>query len=121
MLYAIAPDLIAGLNYAFHPAELDYLIPAMATLPVVGGWFGQGRAPNQETLLEVRPDIMLVWKWKTSAMNEKIEQVADRLKLPLVYICIDRLEDWGRAWHSWAVCSSKKIGPINCRPMPTEP
>ncbi len=97
MLYAIAPDLIAGLNYAFHPAELDYLIPAMATLPVVGGWFGQGRAPNQETLLEVRPDIMLVWKWKTSAMNEKIEQVADRLKLPLVYICIDRLEDWGRA------------------------
>ncbi len=36
MLYAIAPDLIAGLNYAFHPAELDYLIPAMATLPVVG-------------------------------------------------------------------------------------
>ncbi|MGE0082940.1 MAG: ABC transporter substrate-binding protein [Desulfococcaceae bacterium] len=99
MLYAVDPALIAGLNYPFNPKEQPYLNPAMARLPVIGGWFGQGRTPNQETLLQIRPDIMIVWKWKNSAVNEKIEQTAQQLKLPLVYIQIDRLSDYSQAFQ----------------------
>lgn len=98
LLYAVAPTLIAGLNYPFNPVERRYLRPDVSSLPVIGGWFGQGRTPNQETLLKVKPDVMLVWMWKGAAANEKIEQVAGRLGLPLVYVRIDHLSDYPEAF-----------------------
>ncbi len=98
MIYALDPALLAGLNYPFSPVEKPYLNPATLALPVIGGWFGQGRTPNLETLLKVRPDIMVVWMWKAAATNEKIEQVAAQLRVPLVYIMIDRLHDYPRAF-----------------------
>lgn len=98
MIYAIDPALIAGLNYPFNSKEHRYLNPGMETLPVIGGWFGQGRAPNQENLLHVKPDVMIVWMWKESAVNEKIEQTAQQLGLPLVYIRIDHLSDYAKAF-----------------------
>lgn len=99
MLYAVDPMLIAGLNYPFNPKEERYLNPAMASLPVIGGWFGQGRTPSQEALLQIKPDIMIVWKWKNSAVNDKIEKTAQQLKLPLVYIRIDHLSDYAKAFQ----------------------
>jgi len=99
MLYAVDPTLIVGLNYPFTAAEKRFLSPAIQTLPVVGGWFGQGRTPNLETLLDVRPDIMVVWMWKAAATNEKVEEVANRLGLPLIYIRIDSLSDYPEAFR----------------------
>lgn len=99
MLYAIDPSLLAGLNYPFSQLERRYLSASVATLPVIGGWFGQGRTPNLETLLNIRADIMVVWMWKGKAMNEKIEQVADQLRLPLVYIGLDTLSDYPEAFR----------------------
>ncbi|MEN6440108.1 MAG: ABC transporter substrate-binding protein [Syntrophobacter sp.] len=99
MLYAIDPTLIVGLNYPFTPMEKRFLSPAMDTIPVVGGWFGQGRTPNLETLLDVRPDIMVVWMWKAAGTNAKVEEVANRLRLPLIYIRLDRLSDYPEAFR----------------------
>jgi len=98
MVYAIDPTLLAGLNYPFSPREKRFLRPSAENLPVIGGWFGQGRTPNQETLLNVRPDLMVVWMWKGTALNEKIERTAGRLGLPLVYVKLDRLDDYPEAF-----------------------
>ncbi len=99
MLYAIDPSLLAGLNYPFSQLERRYLNASVATLPVIGGWFGQGRTPNLETLLDIRADIMVVWMWKAKATNAKIEQVAEQLRLPLVYIGLDTLGDYPEAFR----------------------
>ena len=66
------PALVAGFNYPLFPEEKKFLHPAAKNLPVIGGWFGQGRTPNQEALLQIMPDVMVVWMWKESAVNEKI-------------------------------------------------
>jgi iron complex transport system substrate-binding protein len=99
MLYALDPALCAGLNYPFSRYEQRWLREDFINLPVIGGWFGQGRTPNQETLLMAKPDIMLVWMWKVSAINEKIEQTARQLGLPMVYLRLDHLEDYVEAFR----------------------
>jgi iron complex transport system substrate-binding protein len=99
MLYALDPALCAGLNYPFNRHEQRWLREDFINLPVIGGWFGQGRTPNQEALLKIKPDVMLVWMWKQSAVNEKIEQTARQLGLPLIYLKLDRLEDYADAFR----------------------
>lgn len=94
LLYAVNPNLLAGLNFPFNPAERQYLNSSVESLPVLGGWFGQGRTPNQEAILKVKPDVMVVWMWQQMATNEKIEQTAIQLMLPMVYVRLDRLGDY---------------------------
>ncbi len=99
MIYAMDPRLIAGLNDPIGTREQKYLNPEVKNLPVIGGWFGQGRIPNQETLLQVKPDVMIASIRSGSATNDKIEQVARQLGLPLVYIRIDQLSDYAEAFR----------------------
>ncbi|MCE5335845.1 MAG: ABC transporter substrate-binding protein [Desulfobacteraceae bacterium] len=100
MIYALDPGLLAGLNYPFAALEKRYLKPSVASLPVIGGWFGQGRTPNLETLLAVRPEVMVGWIWPGQTANEKIEQVAGQLRMPLFYIRLDTLTDYPEAFRS---------------------
>jgi iron complex transport system substrate-binding protein len=98
MIYAMDPGLVAGFNFPFNPSEGRYLDPRMGQLPVVGGWFGQGRVANLETLLKVKPDIIVMWKWRNSASGEKSEQVLKPLNIPVIYIVLDSLDDYPAAF-----------------------
>jgi iron complex transport system substrate-binding protein len=98
MVYAMDPGLVAGLNMPIKPADRPYLDPRMASLPVIGGWFGQGRVSNVETLLALQPDIILVWWWQSSAMDEKMAQALEPLGIPVVYMALDQLADYPRAF-----------------------
>ena len=99
MVYAMDPGRMAGLNFPVHPREARYLDPRLSDLPVIGGWFGQGRVANLETLLAVRPDIILVWMWHTSVINEKMEAALKPLGIPVVYLALDSLGDYPRAFR----------------------
>jgi iron complex transport system substrate-binding protein len=99
MVYAFDPGMVAGLNFPFNQSEKEYLDPRLQSLPVIGGWFGQGRVSNLETLLQVRPDIILVWAWQMSAVNEKIEQALKPLEIPVVYMIMDTLDDYPAAFR----------------------
>lgn len=98
MVYTMAPSLVAGLNMPIKPADIPYLDPRLVAQPVIGGWFGQGRLTNLETLLAIRPDIILVWWWKYSAMDEKMAQALEPLGIPVVYMALDRLSDYPKAF-----------------------
>lgn len=99
MIYAIDPKLIAGVNAPLYPVEKEFLLPSVQKLPVLGGWFGQGRTPDLETILRVKPDVMVVWMWsKNAPLNKKIEQTARELDLPMVYSKLDNLRDYPEAF-----------------------
>lgn len=99
MVYAMDPGLVAGLNMPIKPADKPFLDPRMANLPVIGGWFGQGRVSNVETLLALQPDIILVWWWTHSAMDEKMAQVLAPLGIPVVYMALDQFTDYPKAFE----------------------
>ncbi|QKF82765.1 ABC transporter substrate-binding protein [Halarcobacter ebronensis] len=76
-LYSINPKLIAGTNYAFRDKELLYLKEEMRSLPIIGGWYGQGKTPNFETLIKVNPDLVVTWNYNNGfkQVNEKINSL----------------------------------------------
>lgn len=94
MVYAMDPALVAGLNFPLNATEKQFLDPHMAKRPVIGGWYGQGRTGNLETLLQVRPDIVLIMMWQPSAINKKIERMLDPLGIPVVYLTMAVIEDY---------------------------
>lgn len=99
MVYAMDPGLVVGLNSPLTADEKPLLDPRLVRLPVIGGWFGQGRVANMETLLQVQPDIVLVWMWQETAAKRKIEQSLRPLGIPVVYLALDRLADYPAAFR----------------------
>lgn len=100
MVYAIDPGMIAGLNFPLNSSNKHFIDQRLHQLPVIGGWFGQGHTANLETLLQVKPDISVVWMWENlSALNEKTEQAMKPLGIPIVYIVIDSLADYPAAFR----------------------
>ncbi len=99
MVYAVDQELIAGLNYAVRAEERLYMSERVQKLPVIGGWFGQGKTPNLENLMQVHPDIVLVWQQKISATSQKIEETLKPLGFPVVFIRIDTIEDYPKAFE----------------------
>ncbi|KMY65876.1 ABC transporter substrate-binding protein [Desulfocarbo indianensis] len=94
MVYAVAPEALAGIN-APHPAGVEkYLTPQARILPVLGGWFGQGRSPNLESLLQARPDVVVAFRLSGNAAGWKIEEALRPLGLPLVNLNMDRMGDY---------------------------
>jgi len=99
LLYALDPSLAAGLNFPFTGQETTYLRPEFLNLPVLGGWFGQGQTPNLESVMAAKPDFILAWSWRTSAINDVIEKTARTINLPVVYVRLDTMEDYAQAFE----------------------
>jgi len=92
-LYAIDKEKIAGLNFPFHEGEAKYLDPKVVNLPVLGGWFGQGRTPNGEMILQVQPDLILLSDYTKKMGEKKIKNSLGDTNIPLVYIKSNSLEE----------------------------
>jgi iron complex transport system substrate-binding protein len=99
MVYALDAGLLTGLNSPLNPAAKGYIDPRLHHLPVIGGWFGQGRVSNLETLLQVHPDIIVAWMAGPSPMNEKMEKALKPLQIPVVYVVQDSLTDYPAAFR----------------------
>jgi len=100
LLYAIDVSLLAGLNYPFTEKYTRYLRPEFNALPVLGGWFGQGKTPNMESLMEIGPDLMIDWLWKMhgrSAVKEKVESTAKTMNIPIVCMQSEELSQYSEA------------------------
>lgn len=98
IIYSMNPRLLVGLNHPFRDDVELHLPECVKSLPVVGGWFGQGVTPNLETLLQVKPDIMVVWWWSASAIAQEVDETTSRLHVPAVFIRIDTLDDYVDAY-----------------------
>ncbi|MFA5354274.1 MAG: ABC transporter substrate-binding protein, partial [Thermodesulfovibrionales bacterium] len=94
LLYAIDPSVIAGLNFPLWENEKKYTVKRLQNLPVIGGVVGQGRSINQEVLLSVRPDLIIIWSWKDTALNKQYEDIFTRLRIPWVNISLDSIEQY---------------------------
>ncbi len=96
MVYALDPSLLAGLNSPLKEVEKKYLSAGIHALPVLGGYFGQGQVANIELIMKVKPDVVIVWTGKESAVNRKMEADMSNLGIPLIFMNIGRIEDYGR-------------------------
>jgi len=96
LLYALAPDMLVGVNTPFSNEDKAFLSPRAAALPDLGGVFGMGRQVNPETLLGIKPDVALAWK-SDYIDQATIETPFKNIGVPLLYIKLDTLSDWPQA------------------------
>ncbi|HMH60316.1 MAG TPA: iron ABC transporter substrate-binding protein, partial [Bradyrhizobium sp.] len=59
LLYTLAPDLLIGWPRANRPEECAYMLPEICTRPEVGRITGRGNTANLETVLALKPDLIL--------------------------------------------------------------
>src|SRR6478735_9615832 len=59
LLYTLAPDLLIGWPRANRPEECAYMLPEICTRPEVGRITGRGNTANLETVLALKPDLIV--------------------------------------------------------------
>lgn len=97
LVYALAPQLLAGLNFPLS-RDCNGLVHQHALeLPVMGGFFGQGKTPNFEILLKVNPDLVL--GSTRNPLTEKLEAKLNRFDIPMVYISLEPLANYPNAFE----------------------
>ena len=59
LLYTLAPELLLGWPRANRPEECAYMLPDICARPEVGRITGRGNTANLETVLALKPDLIL--------------------------------------------------------------
>jgi len=97
LLYAIDPALIGGLNTSPWEEEQKFTVESYTKLPVIGGFFGQSKTINREILLQIKPDFVVHWTWRDSAILKEFETAMTQLNLPYVSVRLDSINDYPEA------------------------
>ena len=96
LVYAVDPTLLVGLNFPLK-GDSKYVDPHYLGLPVIGGYFGQGKTPNLEKLVAVKPDVVI--GRASNPMREKLETFLDKFHIPVANIVIDRMDQYPAAFE----------------------
>ncbi|MCB2192717.1 MAG: ABC transporter substrate-binding protein [Deltaproteobacteria bacterium] len=99
MIYAVAPDLLVGTNGLLPKADPQYINPHVRGLPVLGGWFGQGRMANLEALLQAKPDVVVAFRWRNLTTQWKIEQTLEPMGLPVASLIMTGTKDFPQVFR----------------------
>ncbi|MHB2165778.1 iron ABC transporter substrate-binding protein [Alsobacter sp. R-9] len=75
-LYTLAPDQLLGWPRANRPEELAYLDPAVGARPELGRLTGRGNTTNLESLLQLRPDLIV----DIGSVARTFVETADRIQ-----------------------------------------
>jgi iron complex transport system substrate-binding protein len=59
LLYTLAPDLLLGWPRANRPEECAFMLPDICAKPEVGRITGRGNTANLETVIALKPDLIL--------------------------------------------------------------
>jgi iron complex transport system substrate-binding protein len=94
IMYAVAPDMPAGLIFPLKEEDKKYLHKSVRGLPVIGGLFGQGQTANIEVLLKAKPDVLLMWSDGKSPVNQKMEETLKKMGIPYAYATAGSLSDY---------------------------
>jgi iron complex transport system substrate-binding protein len=76
MLYTLAPDLLLGWPRANRADEREFLLPDIGGRPEVGRITGRGNTANLETVLALKPDLIL----DVGSVNPTYVSLADRVQ-----------------------------------------
>jgi len=76
MIYTMAPDLLLGWPRANRPEECAYLLPDICVRPVVGRLTGRGNTANLESVIALKPDLIV----DVGATSETYKSLAERVQ-----------------------------------------
>ncbi|WP_162300576.1 ABC transporter substrate-binding protein [Anaerosacchariphilus polymeriproducens] len=87
--YTISPNLLAGLNYELSDNVKEFMPSSFTSLPVLGGWFGQGNNGNMEEIAKVKPDIIINAGTIVDKTVDFSDNLQKKLGIPVVFVGVD--------------------------------
>lgn len=92
-IYALAPEMMIGLNTPYQVGEKSYMRKEVGGLPALGSQAGFGRMLNPEEVMSRHPDLVIAWldRFVDSA---KAESTFSKMGLPVVFVKLDTLADY---------------------------
>jgi iron complex transport system substrate-binding protein len=98
-IFAIAPDKLLGWTRAIRPAEAAFMPERYAALPELGRLAGRGDTANVETVLALRPDVIIDVGSVADTYASLAERVQQRTGVP--YLLFDgRLESMASTFRA---------------------
>ena len=86
-MYAVAPEKVAGLNWAITPMEKKYTSDFYQQLPVLGGNFGGKMITfNFEEIIRVHPDFILAVGDINPFVVDGLDKMQQQLGIPVVLL-----------------------------------
>src|SRR6476659_2769269 len=82
LLYTLAPDLLLGWPRANRPEECAYMLANVCARPEVGRITGRGNTANLETVLALKPDLILDVGSTSPTFVSLAERVQEQTKIP---------------------------------------
>ena len=99
LIYAIDPNKMIGLNFdasnGNNNAKKEFLSPKFLALPVLGSFHGGGKNINLETLIQAKPDLILVWE--DDMIVDTVQKAIAKTKLPTITIGFRKIEEMPNA------------------------
>ncbi len=82
LLYTLAPDLLIGWPRANRSEECAYMLPEICTRPEVGRITGRGNTANLETVLALKPDLILDVGSTSATFVSLADRVQEQTRIP---------------------------------------
>jgi len=82
LLYTLAPDLLLGWPRANRPEECMYMLADVCTRPEVGRITGRGNTANLESVIALKPDLILDVGSTSSTFVSLAERVQQQTGIP---------------------------------------
>lgn len=92
-IYALNPDLLAGWNGPLRGYESKYIAQKYQSLPILGGWFGQGFFPDREVLLARKIDTAFLIVSEEN-LSRTIASALKNIGLPVITKKVLYLRDY---------------------------
>lgn len=84
-VYCLNPDKVSGWNSALRPGEKKFIPEQYWNLPVIGGWSGNPKSQNRETLLANKPDVIFASPAEASQI-EASRMIQEETGIPVLMI-----------------------------------
>ena len=82
LLYTLAPDVLLGWPRANRPEECDFLLPDACTRAEVGRITGRGNTANLESVIALKPDLILDVGATSATFVSLAERVQQQTNIP---------------------------------------
>jgi iron complex transport system substrate-binding protein len=82
LLYTLAPELLLGWPRANRPEECAYMLPDICARPEVGRITGRGNTANLESVIALKPDLILDVGSTSATFVSLAERVQEQTGIP---------------------------------------
>jgi iron complex transport system substrate-binding protein len=93
LMSVIAPEFLIGLPGPLSESEKRFVRPEMASLTVLGNGMGPGKQVNMESVLALKPDIVLM-KGGPQTVSQRMTEKFDQLGIPVVFVDLESVDKY---------------------------